>query len=470
MTDSFTTQVPQPTFGPNGITIPIEDAVLTGVQADINTALGGGINPSLTNPTGQLATTETAVIGDSNAKFAWFVNQVDPALNSGRMQDAIGRLYFMTRIAAMPTIQPVIVAGLDNTPIGAASIIATDNNNNQWVVQQAGMITGGSVTLNFAAAVAGPIPAPSSLVLYQATAGVESVAPTGAAVIGNAVETAAQYETRRQASVAANSLQMLDSIQGTMLALAGVLDCYCYQNDTSAAVTVGGVLIGANSIYVCVLGGVQLAVATAIWTKKGPGAPYTGNTVVVVTDPNPAYSPPAPTYSVTYQTPTIVSFAVMVTLKSNSGVPANAQSLIATAVIDAFAGLDGGARAKIGSTVFAARYYAGVAALGAWAQVVSIQLGLLGTAWSGTASISGTTLTVVGTSSGALAIGQLLQDAGLLAGGTMITAGSGTSWTVSISQTIASESMTGTTLINDVTMGISQAPAVSAINVNLVTV
>lgn len=45
------------------------------------------------------------VIGDSQSLFAWYVNQVDPATSSGRMQDAIGRIYFLTRIAASPPKQ-----------------------------------------------------------------------------------------------------------------------------------------------------------------------------------------------------------------------------------------------------------------------------------------------------------------------------------------------------------------------------
>src|SRR5271157_3617347 len=100
MSNGFTTAVPQPFFGPNGIVVPTENAILTGVQTDLNTALGGNINPQLSTPQGQIASTETAIIGDSNAQFAFFCNQVDPALNQGRMQDAIGRIYFMTRIWA----------------------------------------------------------------------------------------------------------------------------------------------------------------------------------------------------------------------------------------------------------------------------------------------------------------------------------------------------------------------------------
>lgn len=468
MSDSFPTAVPRPTFGDTGVVIPIENDILVGVQADINTALGGNINPSLTNPTGQLATTETAVIGDSYALFEWYVNQFDPALNSGRQQDAIGRIYFMTRIPGEPTLQPCVCAGLDGTVI-ALGAVAVDPDQNLWIAQSSGTISGGSVTLNFAAAAIGPIPAPASLAIFQSIYGWESVTPTGDAVLGTNTETAAEYEQRRKNSVAANASQILAAIQGQVLTLSGVLDCYPYENDESSPQTVGGVTIGANSIYICVLGGASAQIALAIWTKKGPGCGYTGNTAVTVTDPNPAYSPPAPQYTVTYEVPTVLPFAVLVTIKNNPGVPSNALTLIQNAIISAFAGLDGGPRAKIGSTVFASRYYAAVALLGSWAQIVSIVLGESGQAATFTGSISGTTLSVSLVSAGAIAVGQLLQDvSGHLLPGTVVVSGSGSTWTISPSQTVGSEVMTSTTLVNDLTVNINQAPAVSAANIQMV--
>ena len=55
-------------------------------------------------------------------------------------------------------------------------------------------------------------------------------------------------------------------------------------------------------------------------------------------------------------------------------------------------------------------------------------------------SISGTTLTVTSVSSGTIAIGQQVLGIGV-ANETVITGGSGTSWTVNVSQTVAAESM-----------------------------
>jgi hypothetical protein len=63
------------------------------------------------------------------------------------------------------------------------------------------------------------------------------------------------------------------------------------------------------------------------------------------------------------------------------------------------------------------------------------------TSFSCTGSISGTTLTVSGVT-GTITVGALLSGANVLAG-TIITAGSGSSWTVSVSQTVASTTIAG---------------------------
>lgn len=472
MTD-FTTSVPQPTFGPTGVILPTEPQILTGVQADINTALGGGIDPGLTTPQGQLAVTETAVIGDSQATFAWYVSQVDPLTSSGRMQDALGRIYDLTRIPASATVQSCVCVGLDGTPIPVGTL-AQDQSGNLWSAEAAGTIAGGTVTISFQSTATGPILGPSSMKPYTFVAGWESITPSGGATVGQDVETRAAFEARREATIAANSVGMLDSVLGAVLLVPGVLDAYAVSNDTTGQQDIGGVEVAANSIFVSVVGGTSSAVAFAIWSKKMPGCGTVGTTSVTVTDPNPQYAPPAPTYPTHFSFATNTAFAVLVTLKNNSGVPSNALSLVQTAIINAFAGLDGGSRAKIGSLILASRYYGDIIALGPWVEIISVTLGLSGAACSFTGAISGAVLTVSAISSGSLAGGQLVQDgSGLVANGTTIVAqlsgspGSTGTYSVSIAQSVSSEAMTATALANDVQLNIDQAPTVAVTNIAL---
>ncbi|PVX61227.1 baseplate J-like protein [Paraburkholderia unamae] len=450
-------------------------------MADINSAFGGNLTQTnsdgtlaLTTPQGQLATSDTAIIGDANDQFLYLANGVDPAYASGRMQDGIGRIYFLTRLAAQPTTLQVACGGLQGVVILVGSQIQDSSGNVYACTTQGTIPVSGTITLPFACVSTGPIAVPASngISIYRAISGWDTVTCVSG-VIGRNVETRAAFELRRQQSVAANAVNTNDAILGTVLAVSGVVDAYVIDNYSSAPETIGGVTLGANSLYVCVAGSfTPLTVAQAIFTKKPPGCAYNGNTSETVTDPNPIYSTP-PSYTVKFQTAVNIPIFFAITLKNSAMVPSNALTLIQGAIDEAFSGADDGIVPRIGSEIFASRFYSNIASLGSWAQIITLQIGCVNVPTTQfTGSISGNTLTVSSVASGAIAIGQFISDTtGIVASGTQITAGSGTSWTVSIAQTVASETMYGVVPNqNDVTMNINQEPTFSAANVILTLV
>lgn len=375
---SGSSSVPPITFGANGYVAPSEGAILAGVQADQDAAFGGNLNPALETPQGQLATSTTAIIGDKNDEFLLLANNVDPAYASGRFQDAIARIYFLTRTPAEPTTCTATCTGLSGTVIPPGARAVDTSTGNIYTATDGGTIPiGGSIDLNFACSITGAIPLPANSLtqIYQAIAGWDTVNNAADGVLGNAVESRSAFEARRAASVAINARNTLASIRGEVLAVANVLDAYVTQNNTSAPVTIGGVSLVANSVYVCVSGGVELDVATAIFNKLPPGCDMNGSTTVSVQDTQSGYSPPYPTYDISFQEATALPIKFSVTIANNSLVPSNASTLIQNAIISAFAGGDGGSRAQIGATVFASRFYAPVAALGSWVEIISILVG-----------------------------------------------------------------------------------------------
>ena len=385
------TSVPAPLLGPAGFVSPSGSAVLTGVLADLNAAFGGALNPALETPQGQLAATLAALIGYANDQFAYYVSQVDPAFAQGRMQDSIARIYFVSRNPAVATQVQATCSGAAATIIPPGALArATDGST--YVCATGGTISaGGSVVLPFTNTTMGPIPCPAGALstIYQTVSGWDSITHAADGVVGANVESRADFEVRRAASVALNAAGTIPSVRAAVLNVPGVLDVYVTDNATNAAITVSGATIPAHALYVSVLGGDPNAVAAAIWSKKSPGCGYSGNTTVVVYDNNSGYSPPYPAYSITYTTASALPAYVSVSIASSATVPSNATALIQAAVQAAFVGADGGPRARIGSTVYASRFYAGIAALGAWAQIVSITIG---TAPNPTSSILTTTI------------------------------------------------------------------------------
>lgn len=473
------TNVPPVTFGPNGFIAPAESAILGGVQADINAAFGGNLNPGLSTPQGQLASSEAAVIGNVNDTFLFFTNQVDPAFAAGRMQDAIGRIYNLERLPALPTVIQVACSGLNGVPIPVNALLQDPQGNTYACLAQQIIPASGVVSCSFANTVPGPTAVPSSVKIFQAIPGWDS-ATVISGVVGSSVETRAAFEARRQATLGASSAASLSSIQGAVLNVPGVVDAYVTENTASGTATIGGVVLAGKSIYVAVVGGNSTAVATAIWSKKPPGAAYNGNTTVNVQDPNPAYSPPIPTYPVTYQIPTNLEIVFNINIKNSPAVPATALAQVQGAILNAFTGGDGVPKARIGSTIFALNYASAIGALGPWAQLVSIGVGSPNVASaqvSGT--ISGGTLTVTSVVSGTLSVGQSLTvngsagGTGVIMQGTKIaflltgTGGAGT-YAVNIPQSFAGPIIAFSASQTQVSVNINQEPTLVAADVGLV--
>lgn len=473
----MTTNVPSPTWTDTGFKIPATADILTGVQADINAAFGGNLNLDLSTPQGQLATSEAAVIDNVNQVFLKYTQQVDPSYAESRMQDGIGRIYFLTRNPAEPTTVNALCTGLSGVSIPTGAIaIATDGN--RYTCTSGGTIpVSGSITLPFACITTGPIPCPVGALnqIYQAVPGWDSITNVADGALGNDVESRQAFETRRAASVALNSLGSLPSVASAVLAVPNVVDAYITENNADTSVTIGGVTINPHSLYVCTSGGDPNAIAYAIWSKKAPGCGYNGNTTVTVYDENSGYAQPYPAYQVSFQTAISLPISFNVTMTNTTNVPANASTLVQNAIINAFAGNDGGAPARIGTTLFASRFYSTIAALGSWAQIISIKVGSTNTPSSVfTGSITGNQLTVSSVASGTIAIGQRLYDstASLATDTRIIALGTGTggtgTYTVSKTFNVASETMQGVSQNrDDVLVNINQIPTTSLSEITL---
>ncbi len=549
----MTTNVPQVMLTDNGYITPLESAILSGVQADINAAFGGNVNPALNTPQGQMASSEAAVIANINALMLAIFNGIDPAYASGRMQDAIGRIYNLTRNPAESTSVQCLCSGAVGTVIPQFALAVAVDGNTYYCVSGGTIPAAGSITLTFSCNIAGPVACPANTLnqIYQAIPGWDSINNVTDGVIGVDVETRSAFEIRRQASVANNSTNYLAAIRGSILAIPGVLYAYTNDNSTQSPIAIGtecvvtgsisgntltvtavtsgvvvlnqavsgpgvaygtyilafvtgtggtgtytiapsqtiasetldlgGVQIRANSLYACVVGGADADVAAALWSKKSPGCDYTGNTTVTVYDSSPPYPPPGIPYAVTFERPTNTTIYFAVTLANNNSVPSNAASLIQAAIISVFTGGDGGQRAGIGDTIYATRYYTGIAALGSWVNLISITLGIaqpnssaaVGAVISG--SISGTTLTITSLS-GTVAVGQVLSQGSIIEG-TFITAfltGSGGVGTYQVSTPQTTTSLTFIMAYNVnfayVTTRIDQVPVAVASDVNVILV
>jgi hypothetical protein len=470
---SGTTSVPAPVFGDTGFQGPAESAILAGIIADLTAAFGGNLNPDLSTPQGQLASSLAAIIGDCNNQFLYFCNQVDPAFSSGRMQDAIARIYFLSRKPAISTTVTATCTGLPGVQIPAGAMAQATDGTIYTAVSSATIGATGTVSVQFVCQKTGPVPCPATTLsrIYRAISGWDTISNPSDGVPGQDEENRVAFEQRRQQSVARNAVGTIPAIQGAVSQVANVLDCYVTDNDTGSAVTLDGVALPAHSLYVCVSGGDPNDVATAIWSKKPPGCAYSGSTTVQVQDQSEGYQPPYPTYNVSFQTAAPLVLVMNVTIVSTPQVPSDAATQIQNAVLNAFVGGDGGPRARIGTTIYASRFYSAIAQLGSWAQIVSVMLGSsMNVAATVTGSITGTTLTVTAVSSGTLATGQTIMGPSLPDGVRIVALGTGTggtgTYTVGVAATVGSMTMNAVAAATPTAIvGVAHVPVLSAANI-----
>ncbi len=392
---SPTTNVPTIQWTPEGIVLPTDADILTGVTADWNTAFGGNLNPQLSSPQGQLESSETAIVSDKNSNIAYITNQVDPQFAEGRFQDAIGRIYFMTRLSAAPTVLSVTLGGT----IGALipqGILAVDGAQN--VYQLAAPVTigsGGTVIGAFSNLATGPISysGSGSLQIYQVTPGLDTLTGVTQLALGRDVESPQAFELRRQNIVAANSQGTLDAIYAAVYQVSGVLDVFVIDNKSGATVDYGATNypLAPHSLYVAVVGGSAASVAKAIWLPENTGPSYSawpnppsgptvpGNgTVVTETVYDTRYSSPQPAYKVSWITPASVPVYFALTFNDPNSALSSFLAAIQGAIIAQFNGESGTIPETIASLIAASDYYAAVlgAIVGSGMTLVSMFIGL----------------------------------------------------------------------------------------------
>ena len=390
----MSTSVPQLQFTDAGVIIPSEAAILAGTQADMNTAFGGGLNPQLSAPQGQLASSQAAIVADKDNQVAYLVNQFDPQYASGRFQDALARIYFLTRKGAQSTAVTCTLGGVPTTVIPAGTL-AQDTSGNTYILL--GTVTIGSdstVSSSWQNLQTGPIPCPEGTLtrVYQAIDGWDTITNPADGILGNVVESRADFEFRRQNSVALNGRGTCPSIYANVFEVANVLDCYVIDNPSGLTVNMGSTNypLAPHSLYVAVVGGNDQSVAQAIWGKKdngcsysawpnvpsGPTVPGDGTVSTETVSDTSGYSFPQPSYQVSFIRPGALPIFFSVQIVNSPNLPSNLTTLVQNAILDQFTGQNGNARARIGSTILAAQYYAPVAALGANVNLLGIQVGI----------------------------------------------------------------------------------------------
>ncbi|MDI2112080.1 baseplate J/gp47 family protein [Commensalibacter nepenthis] len=427
MSSTNQTNVPKLEFQNSGITLPEESEILNGVIQDFQNAFQNKLkfyNSNneflLSTPQGQLVTSIAAIISDRNRLLAHYVNQVDPNYAIGRMQDAIGRIYFIERKQATYTTVRAKCSGKEGTIIPAGTLVkdiqgniyrsldenavminqevdAYDKNNQPIKVIES------FIDVNFECTEKGEIPCPAGTLTerYEVIEGWESVTNKYDGIIGGENESQAQFEQRRRQSVAHNSLNSVDSIMANLLMMDEVEDAYVTENYEGIEKKItNDLVIKPHSIYVCVYqkkqqttnsepitlneqSNIELKIAKTIWRKKTPGCALNGSISVEVADDTvdangkALYAPSAvPTYLINFDFAQEIPIYISVKLSKPKPIVGDPTVLVKNKIYSVFTEQNGVNKPRMGSQILASQFYCAVQSLGDWVKIINLKIGL----------------------------------------------------------------------------------------------
>lgn len=342
---------------PTGTVTTDTGIILTEVQDEYKSTFGQDLIVTPETPQGALIVSETlarVAVADNNAALA---NQINPNLAGGVYLDAILALTGVQRTPATPSIVLATVTGVPGTSIPAGSQASETGSGNANLFQTTSTvvipISGTLIGVQFQSVVDGPIPAaPSTLTqIVSDVLGWETVTNPAAAVPGLDTQSDISARSFRRETLFSQGASTAGSIVAAVTEVDGVTSLSFRENVANTTQTIDGVVMVAHSIYACVNGGTDDAVAKAIQSKKSAGANYNNGASgspksIPVTDP---YS--GQVINVLFDRPDEIEILVQATVSATTSVQ-NPEQAVKQAILDYANGLlDGEPGLTVGTAV-----------------------------------------------------------------------------------------------------------------------
>lgn len=333
-----------------GVIIPETSSILAEVQTEYQSVFGSDLIMTPDTPQGLLGTAEALArtqVVNNNAVLA---DQINPNIAGGVFLDAIMALTGMQRTPAVQTVvSNVTLTGVPGTVISVGTQAQTAAGYIFASLSTVTLNSGGTAIVNFASVAFGAIPCAGNALNQIVTnvLGWETVdnnpsgTPASTTTLGSVTQSDQAARALRQNTLGFQGVALPVAITSALYATAGVTSLTFQENTAATTQTINGISMVGHSIYACVEGGSDLAVATALLENKSSGCAWNGGTSVSVIEPASGQS-----YTVMFDRPTVINVAIQVT--TTNGNSAN----IIQAILDYAAGnINGLAGFVVGASV-----------------------------------------------------------------------------------------------------------------------
>lgn len=259
-----------------GVIITDTDVIYNDVVAEFQQTFGSDLVITPNTPQGVLIVSETAsrtAVADNNAALA---NQINPNVAGGVFLDAILALTGSFRSPATPSTVTVTLTGVSGTIIPQGSQVSDSVYNNVFQTTIQVTIIDNAATVIMESVQNGPIVAGANTLtqILSNILGWETVTNSEAAVLGTVTQSDEQARQLRRVTLSAQGASTAGAIISALYLTPDVSSLFFLENISPSTQVIEGVSMVGHSIYLCVDGGTDLAVAETIQSKKSAGAAY----------------------------------------------------------------------------------------------------------------------------------------------------------------------------------------------------
>ena len=336
-----------------GVILPDTESVLTDVQGEYKTAFGQDLVVTPSTPQGVLITGETLARVNVIINNAVLANQINPNEAGGIFLDAIAALTGLSRPQNTFSFTTVNIHGVEGTIIPAGTLLQSTSGDLWKITQVITIPVGGDTTGPVQAVLPGPVAAsPDAIntIVAGSVLGFETVTNPSAATLGSLEFSDEAFRILRNNTLALQGSSLAGAITAAVYLVPNVQSLKFRENVKNTTEIIDDVTMVPHSIYVCVSGGTDLAVATAILSKKSGGANYNRDAgigvTVDVTEPASGQ-----VFPVSFDRPNLIAVGARVTISSTTAVTDPAAA-VRQAILDYANGLlEGELGFTVGSSV-----------------------------------------------------------------------------------------------------------------------
>lgn len=319
---------------PEGVIVPDTSEILKTTEGEWKDTLGQDISVEEQTPQGVLIASDVAVRSEVAAGNAALANQFNPNYAGGVFLDDIWALTGGQRRAATYTIiDNVTLTGVSGAVIPSGSRRATAAGDVFQLLTTVTLNSSGQGVGQFQALEPGPVPAPANSLTVPVrgytSVGWETSNNPQEGTVGRDRQSDLSAKQERRRTLALQGRSIGEAVYSNVRALDGVRSLSFRENYTNATQTIDGISLVANSIWVCVDGGVNADIAAALYRSKTGGANYNGAQTVNYKDPLFGQN-----FIIKFDRPTAKPVMVRVTGTVAGQVSGDPETMVKQAVVD----------------------------------------------------------------------------------------------------------------------------------------